>query len=42
LVMKHAIQEMNNTVSVGSLPAGIYQVEFIQAGSSFQQKLVKY
>ncbi|MBK7682149.1 MAG: VCBS repeat-containing protein [Bacteroidia bacterium] len=42
LVMKHAIQEMNNAVSVQSLPSGIYQVEFIQAGSSFQQKLVKY
>ena len=42
LVNKHAIQEINNTVSVQSLPAGIYQVEFIQAGNSFQQKLVKY
>lgn len=41
LVMKHAIQEMNSTLSVQSLPTGVYQVEFVQAGGSFQQKLVK-
>jgi hypothetical protein len=42
LVMKHAIQEMNSTLSVQSLPTGVYQVEFVQAEGSFQQKLVKY
>ncbi|MBK7965639.1 MAG: VCBS repeat-containing protein [Bacteroidetes bacterium] len=41
LVMKQSIQEMNSTLSVQSLPTGVYQVEFIQSGSSFQQKLVK-
>lgn len=41
LVMKHAIQEMNSTLSVQSLPTGVYQVEFVQSSGSFQQKLVK-
>jgi hypothetical protein len=41
LVMKHTIQEMNSTLSVQTLPTGVYQVEFIQNTGSFQQKLVK-
>jgi len=42
LIQKNSIQEMNTTISIQNIPAGIYQVEIIQDGNSHQQKLIKF